>query len=267
MQTVAETTAAQTAIEYVDYSRLVPSPLNVRKKAPGGIEALAETIHEKGLIQNLVAHGLKGRTKLPRLGVCAGQRRLAALHLLYEQGRITKDYQVPVLVVSEGEALAASLIENREREDMHIADECVAFRLLTEEGRSVAHIAALFRIPEVAVRRALKIANLALALLDLLREDRLDFEQAKALVLADDHATQERIGAMPSTPGSVAPPNYARPSRATKSTHARTPWRGLSAWMPTRRREGACVVTCSAPTSTPDTLRTENCCTASRPSG
>ncbi|MBN3856702.1 ParB N-terminal domain-containing protein [Paraburkholderia sp. Ac-20340] len=180
-------------IEYVAYSRLALSPLNVRKKAPGGIEALAETIHEKGLIQNLVVHELEGRTKLPRLGVCAGQRRLAALDLLFEQDRIAKDYLVPVLVVSEGEALATSLIENREREDMHIADECVAFRLLMEEGKSVAHIAALFKIPEVAVRRALKIANLAPALLDLLRDDGLDFEQAKALVLADDHATQERI--------------------------------------------------------------------------
>ncbi|WP_233860000.1 ParB/RepB/Spo0J family partition protein [Paraburkholderia sp. HD33-4] len=180
-------------IEYVAWSRLSLSPLNVRKRAPGGIESLAETIHEKGVIQNLVVHEMKGRARLPQLGVSAGQRRLAALNLLFEQGRITNDYQVPVLIVSEGEALAASLIENREREDMHIADECVAFRLLTEEGKSVAHIAALFKIPEVAVRRALKIANLAPALLDLLRDDRLDYEQAKVLVLAEDHATQERI--------------------------------------------------------------------------
>jgi ParB family chromosome partitioning protein len=47
----------------------------------------------------------------------------------------TKDYQVPVLIVSEGEAVAASLIENREREDMSSADESVAFRLLTERAK------------------------------------------------------------------------------------------------------------------------------------
>jgi ParB family chromosome partitioning protein len=82
---------------------------------------------------------------------------------------------------------------NREREPMHIADECQAFRLLAEEGKSIAHTAALFKVPEIAVRRALKIASLAPALLDLLREDRLDYEQAKVLVLADDHATQERV--------------------------------------------------------------------------
>lgn len=43
------------------------------------------------------------------------------------------------------------------------------------------------------MRRALKIANLAPALLDLLHNDKLDYEQAKVLALADDHATQERI--------------------------------------------------------------------------
>ena len=180
-------------IEYVALSRLTLSQFNVRKKAPTGIDALSATIAEKGLIQNLVVHEIKGSAKPPKLGVCAGQRRLAALDLLVEQGRITKDYQVPVLIVSEGEAVAASLIENREREAMSLADECVAFRLLTEEGRSVAHIAALFAVPDVAVRRALKIANLSPILLDLLRDDRLDYEQAKVLALADDHATQEHV--------------------------------------------------------------------------
>ena len=139
-------------IEYVPYGRLCRSPLNVRKKAPTGIEALAGTIAGKGLIQNLVVHEMKGRAKVPKLGVCAGQRRLAALDLLFSQGHITKDYQVPVLIVSDGEAVAASLIENREREAMSIADESVAFRLLTEEGKSVAHVAALFKVSEMVVR-------------------------------------------------------------------------------------------------------------------
>jgi ParB family transcriptional regulator, chromosome partitioning protein len=193
MQTVTKQNVVRAVIEYVPISRLSQSPLNVRKKAPTGIPALAATILETGILQNLVVHVLKGRNKQPKLGVCAGQRRLAALDLLFSEGYITKDYQVPVLIVSEGEALAASLIENREREAMSIADECLAFRLLTEEGKTTGHIAAMFKIPDVAVRRALKIANLAPSLLDLLRDERLDYEQAKVLALADDHATQERV--------------------------------------------------------------------------
>ena len=188
-----DTEVQVTQIEYVPYARLCRSPLNVRKKAPTGIEPLAETVAEKGLMQNLVVHAMKGRGKLPKLGVCAGQRRLAALDLLFSQGRITKDYPVSVLIVSEGEAVAASLIENREREPMCLADEAVAFRLLVDEGKPVIHVAALFKVSEMVVRRALKIANLAPALLDLMRDDKLDYEQAKVLVLADDHATQESV--------------------------------------------------------------------------
>jgi hypothetical protein len=38
------------------------------------------------------------------------------LHLLFAQGRITKDHPEPVLIFGESEAVAASLIENRECE-------------------------------------------------------------------------------------------------------------------------------------------------------
>jgi ParB family chromosome partitioning protein len=85
---------------------------------------------------DLVVHEMKSRAKLPKLGVCAGQRRLAALDLLCEQGRITKNYLVPVLNVNYGEALAASQIENRKREAMHIADKWVAFGFLTEGAKA-----------------------------------------------------------------------------------------------------------------------------------
>ena len=180
-------------IEYVPYGRLCRSPLNVRKKAPTGIEALAETIVVKCILQNLVVHEVTGRSKQPKLGVCAGQRRLAALDLLFSPGADYEGLSGAGAEVSEGEAVAASLIENREREAMSIADESVAFRLLTEEGKSVAHIAVLFKVSEMVVRRALKIANLAPTLLDLLRDDTMDYEQAKVLALADDHATQERV--------------------------------------------------------------------------
>jgi len=86
-----------------------------------------------------------------------------------------------------------ALIENREREDMHIADESVAFRLLIEEGRSVAHVAAFFGTSELAVRRSLKLASLSPTLLEAFRTDQMDFEQAAALALADDHGTQEQV--------------------------------------------------------------------------
>lgn len=75
---------------------------------------------------------------MPKLGVCAGQQRLAALDLLCEKGRITKDYLVPVLNVSEGEALATSLIENRTTRDVLVSNaddmaDSVAWKALESE--------------------------------------------------------------------------------------------------------------------------------------
>ncbi|CAB3804591.1 ParB/RepB/Spo0J family partition protein [Paraburkholderia fynbosensis] len=183
----------ETRIEYVPYGLLCRSPSNVRRKAPTGIEELAITIEAKGLMQNLVVHAIKGsRAKKPKLGVCAGQRRLAALDLLFAQGKIASDHPVPVKVVSEAEAVAASLLENQ-HETMHPADQCEAFRMLAEEGRSVEYIAALFRISHLMVRRRLKLANVSPKLLDLFRNDEMNIEQVTALALADDHDLQERV--------------------------------------------------------------------------
>ena len=128
----------------VPYSSLHPSPLNARTKPLTGIPALAVSIRAKGLLQNLVIHEMKGsRGRQRKYGVCAGQRREAALDLLFEQKDITADYPVPVRIVSEGEALAISLIESSDREGLDPFDVLRAYRMLGEEGRSIDYIAFL----------------------------------------------------------------------------------------------------------------------------
>ncbi|KWN76937.1 ParB/RepB/Spo0J family partition protein [Burkholderia ubonensis] len=176
----------------VPYSSLQRSPLNVRTKPLAGIPGLAANIRAKGLLQNLVVHEIKSsRGKHRKYGVCAGQRREAALDLLFEQKHIAADYPVPVRIVSEGEALAISLIENSEREGLDPFDVLRAYRMLAEEGRSVDYIAALFSASPITVKRRMKLANVSPKLLALLREDSITLDQLAALALADDHETQE----------------------------------------------------------------------------
>jgi ParB family chromosome partitioning protein len=131
------------------------------------------------------------RGKQHQYGVCAGQRREAALDLLFKQKHIAADYPVPVRIVSEGEALAISLIENSEREGLDPFDVLRAYRMLAEEGRSVDYIAALFSASPITVKRRMKLANVSPKLLALLREDAITLDQLGALALADDHETQE----------------------------------------------------------------------------
>ncbi|MFM0433713.1 ParB N-terminal domain-containing protein [Paraburkholderia aspalathi] len=178
----------------VPYSALRRSPLNARTKPLSGIDSLATNIRAKGLLQNLIVHELKGlRGKHRKLGVCAGQRRQAALDLLYEQKHIAADYPVPVRIVSEGEALAISLIENSEREGLDPFDVLRAYRMLAEEGRSVDYVAALFSAAPITVKRRMKLASASPKLLALLREDAITLDQLAALALTDDHETQEHI--------------------------------------------------------------------------
>ncbi|MGF6880253.1 ParB-like chromosome segregation protein Spo0J [Paraburkholderia sp. MM5477-R1] len=169
----------------VPYSSLRPSPLNARTKPLSGIPALAANIRARGLLQNLVVHEMKGSR--------GKQRREAALDLLFEQKHIVADYPVPVRIVSEGEALAISLIENSEREALDPFDVLRAYRMLAEEGRSVDYIAALFSASPLTVKRRMKLANVSPKLLAKLREDAITLEQLAALALADDHETLEHI--------------------------------------------------------------------------
>ncbi|HDR9172966.1 TPA: ParB N-terminal domain-containing protein [Burkholderia vietnamiensis] len=178
----------------VPYSSLQRSPLNARTKPLSGVQALSISIRAKGLLQNLVVHEIKGsRGRHHKFGVCAGQRREAALDLLFEQKHIAADYPVPVRIVSEGEALAISLIENSEREGLDPFDVLRAYRMLADEGRSVDYIAALFSASPLTIKRRMKLANVSPKLLALLREDAITLDQLAALALADDHDTQEHL--------------------------------------------------------------------------
>jgi ParB family chromosome partitioning protein len=193
--TLLETTLGnEQPVVALPYSSLRPSPLNARTKPLTGIPALALSIRAKGLLQNLVVHEMKGsRGKQRKYGVCAGQRREAALDLLFEQKDISADYPVPVRIVSEGEALAISLIENSEREGLDPFDVLRAYRMLAEEGRSIDYIAALFSAAPITIKRRIKLASASPTLLALLREDAITLDQLSALALTDDHETQERI--------------------------------------------------------------------------
>ncbi|WP_059516570.1 ParB/RepB/Spo0J family partition protein [Burkholderia pseudomultivorans] len=183
-------------INYLPLGQLCVSPHNVRKKPAKIVPALAADIRVNGVLQNLVGHPIgedEQRNGLRPFGICAGQGRLGGLEILKAEGEWSDTDLVPVLIVSAGEALAISLAENVQREGMHIADQCVAFRALVAEGRSVADIAARFSVSDAAVRRALKLANISPKLLEVFRDDGMDYEQACALALSDDTEQQERI--------------------------------------------------------------------------
>lgn len=182
---------AAAVIEFVPLSDLIKSPLNVRTipYAADSVKRLANSIANLGLLHNLVVHALPDGQS----GVAAGGRRLAALNLQRETGRIGADYQVPVKSVSDELAVEASYAENTELEAMHPAEQISTFGTLAAQGKTPAQIGDGLGYGSRHVQRMLKLANLAPALLEKLAKDEINVEQCQALCLESDQERQVQV--------------------------------------------------------------------------
>ncbi|WFU07532.1 ParB/RepB/Spo0J family partition protein (plasmid) [Rhizobium sp. CB3171] len=203
---VTEATSVRHTAERIALNHLVPSKANVRRvNAAAGVSELADSIEAHGLIQNLTVR----RAKKGKYEVVAGSRRLAALRLLAKEGRLAEDAEIPCNVRTDDNDTEISLAENVQREAMHIVDEILAYRDLTENGMAPDTIAARFGQSVVTVRQRLKLANLSPKVLDVMRDDDMTVEQARALAISDSHEEQERVW--------FASPSYHRDPRSLRA--------------------------------------------------
>lgn len=178
-------------IEFVPLSDLIKSALNVRTipYAADSVKRLANSIENLGLLHNLVAHDQDDG----KIGIVAGGRRLAALNLLCEMGRVPTDYLVPVKRITYTLAVEASYAENTEQEAMHPAEQISTFGTLAAQGKTPAQIGDGLGYGSRHVQRMLKLANLAPVLLEKLANDELNVEQCQALCLESDQARQVQV--------------------------------------------------------------------------
>ena len=108
----------------VPLSAIQPNPLQPRQVFPDdGIEELAESIRQKGILQPLLVRRANGGFQL-----IAGERRLRAAQRLGLQ-------EVPVTVrdADDGELLEMALIENIQRENLNPLEEARAYRRLSDD--------------------------------------------------------------------------------------------------------------------------------------
>ncbi len=103
---------------------------------------------------------------------------------------MTDDYPVEVLVVSKAMARVVSMMENSQREQMHPADQIMAFRDLLADGQTPAQIGDLLGFSTRHVQRCLRLATMAPVLLDALADDQITLDQLQALSATDDHQRQ-----------------------------------------------------------------------------
>src|SRR5579871_5002783 len=162
--------APAAAVRTVPIEAVRPSPLQPRRHfAEAEIEALAQSIREKGILQPLLVRpAAEGEA---RYELVAGERRWRA-------AQRAGLHEVPVAVreFADREALEIALVENLQREDLSALDEAEAYnRLVREFARShVANTIRLLALP-APVRRQLA-------------EGQLTPGHARALLGADDPA-------------------------------------------------------------------------------
>ena len=192
----------------IPLNKLVAWDGNVRKTegADTALAELAASIAGHGLLQSLVVR----KDKRGKYAVVAGRRRLLALTLLAEEGRIDFGMEIPCRVIGEDELAAEiSLAENAVRENMHPADEFEAFRDLIDSGASIADVAARFGYSESAVQKRLRLARVSPVIIAAYREGEIGLEEVMAFAVSDDQAAQERIW-------SEAPPWMRSDARAIR---------------------------------------------------
>ena len=204
--------AQQIAIDLID-----PNPFQLREKIEeSGLNELAESIKDVGIIQPLLVTQVEGRYIL-----IAGHRRLQA-------AKLAKLTEVPCVVqeVSDADQIRYALIENLQRADLSPLEEALALKQLVETcridyrkaaeliGKSKTYVGeriALLRLP-YDLRDAVSKGTISMKKADLLqriknakvraklleRAPMLDLPTLRALVeKIENRSTQPRNPAEP----------------------------------------------------------------------
>jgi ParB family transcriptional regulator, chromosome partitioning protein len=146
------------------------------------LEALAQSVREKGVLQPLLARPIEEEEAAFEL--IAGERRWRA-------AQRAGLHQVPVLVraLSDVEALEIALIENLQREDLTALEEAEAYhRLMQEFGRTQANLGEALGKSRSHVANTLRLLGLPEVVRRRLEEGALSAGHARALLAAEDPA-------------------------------------------------------------------------------
>lgn len=148
------------------------------------LSELAGSIAQRGIIQPIVVRAVEGEYE-----VIAGERRLRAAEMA---GRRV----IPAMVIeaSDAEAIQIGLIENIQRDDLNPLDRGVALnRLMEEFSLSQQDVATRIGKDRASVANYVRILSLPDDVKELIREEKLSFGHARALLALEIPAEQRAV--------------------------------------------------------------------------
>jgi ParB family transcriptional regulator, chromosome partitioning protein len=182
-ETEADAVLDPTSQRRVPIELIRPGALQPRRRfAEAELEALAQSIREKGVLQPLLVRPVADGDAAFEL--VAGERRWRAAQ------RIGL-HEVPVIVraLVDSEALEIALVENIQREDLSPLEEAEAYsRLMAEFGRTQASLAEAVGKSRSHVANTMRLLSLPAPVRQRLDEGELSAGHARALLAAADPA-------------------------------------------------------------------------------
>jgi ParB family chromosome partitioning protein len=176
----------ETGLVEVPVQAVAPNPRQPRQAfGDEGMEAMARSIQEVGVLQPIVVRRLNGGYEL-----VAGERRLRAAKLA---GLAT----VPAIIrtTDDTESLREALIENIHRQDLSPLEQASAFQELQDDlGATQEELAERLGHSRSHVANTIRLLQLPSAVQTLVAEGSLTAGHARALLSLEDAEAQTTLG-------------------------------------------------------------------------
>ncbi|MDD5595703.1 MAG: ParB/RepB/Spo0J family partition protein [Candidatus Omnitrophica bacterium] len=172
-------------IIYAKTSQIRPNPFQPREDFdPQGIEELAQSIKEKGVIQPLLV-----RRKGDYYELIAGERRFRAVNSLNIK-------EVPIIVkdVTDQDSLELALIENIQRQGLNPIEEAHAYQYLIDKFQVTQEkISEGLGKARASVANILRLLKLPQEIQQEIKKGRISFAHGRVLLETEDVNQQRRL--------------------------------------------------------------------------
>ena len=155
-QVTAARTRSLIALRDLD---IAPENLRYGEPPDEDIPLLAETLFAAGQLQPLTVRPGRGKSEAPSMAL-DGRRRILALRLLAEQGRIDDGFLVDVFVETDVARQAAAVLLTNTAVPVHVADIIAAIGRMLRGKLSVATMSKALGYAEVDVKRLAALPGL-----------------------------------------------------------------------------------------------------------
>lgn len=166
--------------------KIIPNPDQPRREFSSvGLEDLAASIRQKGVIQPLIVRPVEGTDTFE---IVAGERRWRA-------SQMAQLHDLPVVVreLDDTEVLEIAIIENIQRADLNPVEEAMGFRQLMDRfGHTQEKLAEALSKSRSHIANLLRLLNLPEDVQALLREGHISAGHARALITSTDPSALAR---------------------------------------------------------------------------